>query len=798
MRAGFVKQDRIDQYVATEKLSLMLTAQPKEYSYSLQANSQVMDPDTVQYMEEDADGSRRLKYDFIVSSDVGGNATYTPYLFIDVNNDGKYSRISENIQDIKLVVKASGIEAERDAENNYIVYKDVEYSMTREIDKSFSGYLKWKLSVEAGNSHASQEGSTLVKIGKGYQTEEIKILQITNTNGSHLNLQTQAADATSLFGKYLAAVPGYKVSIKTVTVSEFEKDFTDKWKAYKDGGGEKKVEQYAIDYFNQYEIVPAKEGAKGADGTQTSPDIPAKLGADMLVLGFGDNYANFGSTDAVLAIKSYMENEKPVLLAHDFIMFYSDANQAKYLRNTVGMDKYGMTQNLVDEGDGKVSLINYMLDPQNALGKDWLRTNQTGYTRSADKAKVAMIEASGKTVAYLPNTMRGTVIGTTEGLSNAVMTRFKEQKDESGYGWVNNRQKELGGFNDNGGADYTVVRLNEGQITSYPYALPEDFKVANTHGQYFQLDMDADDDSDGETDVVVWYALNESGRDNFNPYGNNVSGPYPSDGFYIYNKGNITYTGAGHSNMETGSSQVEAQLFINTLFAAYSSAHVKPSVEIFETVPQANESPINSIAIPYDENIVEDASVLKDAQGDYRYQFINPNKGDAGKGTPIYYRLNDTNFVRGQKCLEVKYYLKVDSDVGKKVELDDNRGAVYEVETLEVNNSSVNVVDITKVISTYPVVSGQLDLTKPIAVSSLNSNSNNDFSKLSILESGKMYGFYAPLSYLKDQSHITIYIKVSTKVVIDSSLTGEKTTKPVEGYGVSELSITKTDLLDLD
>ncbi|MDD5829171.1 MAG: hypothetical protein PUD10_08450, partial [Lachnospira sp.] len=60
-----------------------------------------------------------------------------------------------------------------------------------------------------------------------------------------------------------------------------------------------------------------------------------------------------------------------------------------------------------------------------------------------------------------------------------------------------------------------VNKLNDGQITSYPYVIPDSLRVAKTHGQYYQLDLEKQDSSaasiDSGDDVVVWYTLGQNG-----------------------------------------------------------------------------------------------------------------------------------------------------------------------------------------------------------------------------------------------------------------------------------------------
>lgn len=791
IKNGTIQKAAIEQYVATEKLTLTLLDQPREYSYSHKAGTQVIDPSTVQFMQESTNGTREMKYEFIISSDLdtsGGTSTYTPYLYVDVNNDGKYSKTAENVRDMKIVIKSSGQEAERASNNNYVLYKDVTYEMTRELDETFSGYIKWKISIQSNtysNSHASAEGSTVVK-NKG-SDELIKILQITRPSGSTLNLEAQENNVNSLYGKYLDAVPGYNVEIRTMTVTEFETDFDEKWGAYKGTANSKPLKEYALDYFNSVQIVAPSNTSEGL------------YGADMVVLGFGDDFPSIQSVDAITALQSYMESEKPVLLAHDFIMYWANKdmwggthNDGRFLRHNVGMDKYGVTQNIVENTVGSVTvtdLVNAALNPAGANGSapyNYLHSG-TAYTRSGDATKIPLIESTGKAVAYEPGTTRMTVAKETQGLSNSVLMRW----GDSTKAWLNSPGAQVKDYH--GGANYDIDKMNDGQITSYPYVLPEKFTVNGTHGQYFQLDLEADDDDDGETDVVVWYTLGdvkqvqESGREKYDPWGKNSGGPMPYDGYYIYNKGNVTYTGAGHADMTAGT-ETEAQLFINTLFAAYNAARVEPSVGFFEEAPGANDRPINSIAIPYDENVTGDnpvdSSVLKDAQGDYRYYFVNPNAvpTTADMGTPVFFRLSDTNFVRGTKYMQIEYYLKAKGEEGASFTLDDN--STKTVEMLNYEGASVPVVNITDVMATYKVENRALAGMMGIG-------------DLSFMQSGVVYGFYLPLSYLNNESQVTLYIKAKTKIYTQSSQTGLESVEEVPGEGIGELTITKADLLDL-
>lgn len=244
-------------------------------------------------------------------------------------------------------------------------------------------------------------------------------------------------------------------------------------------------------------------------------------------------------------------------------------------------------------------------------------------------------------------------------------------------------------------------------------------------------------------------------------------------------------------------SETEAQLFVNTLFASFTASYTEPSVGFFET-PNPNAAAITSISIPYDKNVTNpdgttaiDSSILTNSNGVRKYQFVDPNTNagvDAATiGTPIYFRLNDTNFVRGTKYMAIQYYLKLDGmkkdDV---VTLNDN--SAVKVEEKVINKVTVPVVNISKVIKTYSVANNQLN-------TEIARDANG---KVSNLESMTTYGFYLPLSYLNTTGEFTIYLEAQTTINSVSSITGETTTTVVPELGYQELSVTKTDLLDLD
>lgn len=111
-----------------------------------------------------------------------------------------------------------------------------------------------------------------------------------------------------------------------------------------------------------------------------------------------------------------------------------------------------------------------------------------------------------------------------------------------------------------------VQSVNEGQITKYPYEIPKTLDVAQTHTQNYQLDLEYDE----EGDVLIWYNLAGGGI----YQGRNQD---CRNDYYIYTKGNITYTGVGHSG---GLTENEKKLFVNTMVASYRSSASDPYITI--------------------------------------------------------------------------------------------------------------------------------------------------------------------------------------------------------------------------
>lgn len=221
------------------------------------------------------------------------------------------------------------------------------------------------------------------------------------------------------------------------------------------------------------------------------------------------------------------------------------------IRDAVGLDRYGVTsKDLLSGGEQLRSVVR-------AGG-------------GSVKASEQRILSAGRGISYAPNSGKTTVADEAQGYTNYTLKRFANVNALS-----SNSSTDAGLSGSS-----KVSQVNKGQITTYPFDInlgsfskttgkAATMDVMSTHDQYFQLNMHADD-------VVVWYCLSGG---NFDSNPNDVTNAY-----YIYNKGNVTYTGVGHfTSTVTSTSDAfrnEAKLFINTMIAAYQAGAQTPSIEI--------------------------------------------------------------------------------------------------------------------------------------------------------------------------------------------------------------------------
>jgi hypothetical protein len=467
---------------------------------------------------------------------------------------------------------------------------------------------------------------------------------------------------------------------------------------------------------------------------------------DMLILGFGDagDYFSAVSKDTqyqqqnlidhyYTGIHNFIQSGKSVLFTHDSTSFqttnylgewmtatWNTGHLSDLLAGDVGFDRYGVY-------DNEDTLLSLVL----SAGIDGLtRGGTTEYTISmypslkrakklgllaeydasltADSSKDTISEATlfdiivtesdadheNKDVAYEPNSGQNVLTCEVQGRSTIAINR--QCKDTGGYNktnftsWFNGKVVTAAW-----GSSRTkkVELLNVGQILIYPYNVYDEIinndnllTVGRTHYQYFQIDMNADEDNDGESDITVWLSLTDKGND-YNYIEYDVAERDARNNYYIYTKGNVTYSGVGDANINKPEFTAETQLYINTMITAYQATAQKPEITIRESSDSSSPDK-DTIYISMDSSIlvdaggigtVEDGTVSLDndqapADG-YRTSTVDgvtywtasaaetDGVKDTGSYEETYLFIQDTNVTRGtEKDIRLNYYLILDSE----------------------------------------------------------------------------------------------------------------------------------------
>ncbi len=263
----------------------------------------------------------------------------------------------------------------------------------------------------------------------------------------------------------LQIIPGDSTNLDMSADSAFDKLF----EASSDVTGlDLTVTQVKSDDFkNWYGSVDYKD-----DGSSfNNPEKNKLKDYDMVVIGFADNFndKDIASDNAMRNLKDFIDRGKSVLFTHD-TMIYSAYSDGKVSNKTFKKD-----------GDTYKTALRITSKFRDIVGQDRYHAS-TGNNKSDYQ----------------------------QGFTNAFLMKRAN---------LNGNKYEMYSDLADGAsaADVTITtdsvsKLNTGQVTEYPYKVSDILPVAETHAQWFQLDLEAhnDDYSDSNEDVVVWYTLNSS------------------------------------------------------------------------------------------------------------------------------------------------------------------------------------------------------------------------------------------------------------------------------------------------
>lgn len=470
---------------------------------------------------------------------VGEENKYSYKIYVDQNRNGKF-------------------------ESGEVVRADVARGMNN-VDYSIStnivGLVQWRIEVfqtDRPNVRDSREGCCAIKCSTPEQKKEIKVLQIMPDDGA------DNADLTgSAYRSLYESLDAFTVSVDKITWDQFEKYFEGFNFTY-DMGSEITVNNPNSLILNQVESPTMPDGTpKEVGAGQNLNDY------NMFVIGFRDAYGGKDMSNANGAAEYlyyFAMSGRSILFTHDNTSLYNTAPGSGYtanafLRDILGMNRYGVNSTELSRakaGDGRgfrsglaASLSNYR---QNRIASGL-------WYDSTDKAqKQGFSLNSIRRIGQYQNNGAGERLQYKYLVIDAADPTQLIGSDPDGY-------DNLLPLTDR------AVRMNVGQITEYPYNISGTLPIAATHSQWYQLNME-------DPEVTVWYAL---GKD-VNTWGGGRSyAASPNDAannYYIYSKGNIFYSGVGHSDTQDGSNVMERKLFINTLIAAYRATAEPPVVEV--------------------------------------------------------------------------------------------------------------------------------------------------------------------------------------------------------------------------
>lgn len=572
-----IKQSTLAFYANLEKPQIVFAKDGKPVSAI--GNS---DGPSGKYLE-----GNTLEYQFHIehnSAAVMGSVSYDCQLFVDLNADGVFSEgenSAENLKDIKIY-NADGKQVLRGTDGKYHLKLNKEYKITREIPDDYYKLIQWKLQVTSNLSNGEYiRGSEI-----GYTKKEtpadkkptVKVLQIhselnkssyrptwiltedanyyknytSKYNIGYYSKYNYSYKETKFFDLVRTYIQDFNIDVTTMDVNEYANYYLGR-------SVDKSVTTAGQEWLSQFDMVIV-----GFADMQDDIPTPKDSSGNVLTYPDEEDGGKIVKRNPVEGLVAYIQNGNSVLFTHDTTSFVNHQvsgaglsslelkwgyNLNSIMRPLVGMDRYGITsQKMIGESGKTLSSI---LKKGQDLTGDTLKEVQSAAN------DVAYKEGSNKSSSYAQT---------------------------YGYG-----SKEL-----ISGTTKKITQVNEGAITLYPFNIElnsaGELDVSETHIQYYQLDLEADDDGDGMSDIVVWYCLTGN---NYSNYPNDVRNLY-----YLYSKGNVLYSGVGHS---TVNQEMEKKLFINAIVAAWRAGKSEPEVKFVEEF-EVNSSEQTTKYYSIDEN----------------------------------------------------------------------------------------------------------------------------------------------------------------------------------------------------
>lgn len=528
--------------------------------------------------------NQKLEYTFTIENDsdsAPATSTYDCKLYFDLNFDGNLSE--KEVQDKYMSItdskgKVLSQVAYGTDDLRYQLKIGEQYTVTRKIPADYYKLITWKLVITNNDNtyiHTSETEYSKQDLPNGTKKQEINVLQIMPDNGGKWNLKQDAERPNSELNKALNKIQDFKIEIKIDTVSQY---------VQKNGCSTKE------DYFNYLKNY------------------------QILIIGFDDVYPDISNDKGqVDAIREYIKSGRSVIFSHDTTSYLSysygtvkgqsspDGTRVSdvypKIANTTYENKNDFYSVFYDpflsaQGGNGNYLSNYRYNPswgislnnvlRSIVGMDRYGITLTDKTISDNLSISILLKRGGE--------LNSSVIDFRTLLKNAGDIAYinGDENRASSYAQTQAFTNALLRKINQGGETKTTTatKLNDGAITQYPYRIganqdgtvSDSITIAETHGQYYQLalekDIDINGNSDGKTDIVVWYCLSGNKGDVYSASPNDARNCY-----YYYSDGNVIYTGTGHSSLNEKTDKDEIYLFVNSIVAAANVTAVNPYVD---------------------------------------------------------------------------------------------------------------------------------------------------------------------------------------------------------------------------
>lgn len=584
-----------------------------------------------------------MRYTFKIENESSVSAVNTQYdcrLYFDLNFDGNFSDDEEQAEYIEIRDSAQVVQLKTtDSQGTYYHLKEgEEYTVIRKIPSQYFKIIAWKLeilNVQNPDVKTSVTGYSKQKNTTG--KEKINVLQIVPN-------KTCAADK-----------PSYVVNGQTVGFGTWDLGYEMKYNKKKE-----KTFGYKASRLEDFDIevtaitVEQFEGKKSTTSNEKKTPEEWLDDKQIVIIGFDDVYDNIELT-AVEAIRTFIENGRSVIFSHDTTSLYNFSYNEKRINNVAG------------SGDNQILYPTFI---RNNSKQDWgVSMNQVlreivgmdRYGITSKNQTVSQLLKAGRDIS--DSVSIKTLMEVAGDVAYKNGSGMKESYKET-QGYVNN---EIQGVNSGNTGTTKATKVNDGAITQYPYIIGDTMTISNTHSQYYQLAMEQDKDinghSDNKNDIVVWYCLAD------NIYSNS-----PNDvrnNYYFYSKGNVIYTGVGHSTVKQ---EMEVNLFINAIVAAANVSAVEPDINFVKSLnPAADKEKVRyymtdmekwTEASGTDGNVLEKDMDLYFTVRDYNMVNSSLSKTDSEDMTvDIYIESENGSLNLGKGELAKKKLIKLNSDI---------------------------------------------------------------------------------------------------------------------------------------